>query len=268
MKPPFYEFYPIDHIQKITPEQYWQTAGWLWKNRPVQAILALVQDSHLPLADAINVQEAVRIDLDSSFPDPCLVLTGVFNAVDRPDLAANWLSAYTGHTSETIAAFITAVKIHLSGQTTPAKMDEITAMIAQREFMPAASEIRKIMSDLDLSRAIQSVHDLLKYYPPAIAGQLPEKYWHIIRKPGERYFRVTKPAELDPSVEQLVQDNFQPADHPTVRELLNMYGGDAWEPEVERVQRVMIKRAEGDPMNILRLLGYGKMDYRDILIGE
>lgn len=268
MKLPFYEFFPTDHIQKITPEQYWQTAGWLWKNRAVQAITSLVVEGGIPLLDAIHAQKAVKVDLDAAFPDPCLMLTGVFNAIDRPDLAAGWLTAYTNQDPQRVADYIAAVKTYLPGQTTPEKMDEITALIAIREFMPAASELRKIMSDIDYSRAIQAVHDVLKYYPPAVAGELPEKYKYKIPNPGERYSRTFKIFDSDPQIEQLIIDNFKPEDQEAVRELLWMYGSDAWEPEAERVQRVIIKRAEGDPMHVLRLVGYGKIDYRDVLIGE
>lgn len=268
MNIPFDDFFPNDYLPKITPEQYWQVAGFLWKNRSAQAIDFLVRECNLPLLDAINLQKAVDADLGKTFPEPCLSMTGVLNAIDRPDLAAAWLSAYTGQEPAAVDAFIQAVKAQLPGSITPAEMDEIVALIAEREFVPASQKIRGLMNGIDASLAIQSVHDILKYYPPLIAGQLPQKYPYRIVKPGERYSISYRKFELDPPIEQLIVENFRPEDREAVRVLLLMYGSAAWEPEVERVQRVIIKRAEGDPLAVLRLVWYGKIDYRDVLIGE
>lgn len=258
-------YYPIDYLQRIDLKCYDQIWDELLKDREVEAISRVIQATHLDLAGAVLTVRAVKVDLDKRFPDPIPPETRVLAALDDINTAIWRIQSYTGMDRDLAGKFAEKIKSRQAIRITREQVEELLKFDADGQPMAAVNRLRLYAPGLGLKQAYWFMYDLRKHFRDAISGEKPAAMKQLIPRIGDRYPVSMIRRELEGSVETRLRQDFDRKKWNGIRLVLNLYGEEDHEMEIERVRLSIVKQANGDEMKLLQLMSIAKIDYREVL---
>ncbi len=261
-------FYPTDYLQQINKEQAYRIMEFIFIDRETQAIQMLMEEADFSLENACQTVRAVKCDQERRFPLPVKPETTILAALGQDERAAERVQAYTGNDLEECRKYVGVISKMLPLRVTVQQAEELLQLELAGKTSEAADKIWTICSIYGYAKAVDFCRDLSRHYQNAISPDLPSRFRYPIPPKGERYTITSIKVTADPELENLITKNFPEKVRGGVLMALSLYGGHCHEMGVDRVVRAIIKQSEGDEKVLLSKVGYAKIDFRDVLMGE